>query len=128
MNNTIVKVIIVGVLFVLVDFLYLTSVTSYFNKQIMAIQNTPIKIDMIATIICYIFLVFGIYYFIIHERRSILDAFLLGAIIYMVYETTNKAILKNWTWKTVAIDGTWGGILFALVTFFSYKIFDSLQL
>ena len=40
----------------------------------------------------------------------------------MVYETTNKAIIKNWTWKTVMIDGIWGGILFSLTTFLTYKI------
>lgn len=122
------RIIIVGVLFVAIDFIYLSSISNYFNKQITDIQSAPIKLDMLATSICYIFLVFGIYYFIIRERRSIIDAFLLGAVIYMVYETTNKAILINWSWQTVALDGLWGGVLFALVTFFSYESFDLLKI
>jgi uncharacterized membrane protein len=73
-------------------------------------------------------LVFGIYYFIIRTKKPVLDAFLLGAVIYMVYETTNKAILKNWSWKTVALDGVWGGILFALVTVIAYKLFSLFKL
>lgn len=127
-KNEIFKILIVGVLFVVIDALYLTSISGYFNKQIRAIQNAPIKLDMVATAICYAFLVFGIYYFVIREKRSPLDAFFLGAVVYMVYETTNKAILKDWKWMTVALDGVWGGILFALVTFLSYKAFSLLKL
>ena len=127
-SKELIKILIVGVLFVVIDALYLTSISGYFNKQIRAIQNAPIKLDMVATAICYAFLVFGIYYFVIREKRSPLDAFFLGAVIYMVYETTNKAILKDWKWMTVALDGVWGGILFALVTFLSYKAFSLLKL
>ena len=127
-SKEIFKILIVGVLFVAIDAAYLTSISGYFNKQIRAIQNAPIKLDMVATAVCYAFLIFGIYYFVIREKRSALDAFFLGAVIYMVYETTNKAILKDWAWKTVALDGVWGGILFALVTFFSYKAFVLLKL
>lgn len=127
-KNEIFKILIVAVLLVAVDYFYLSSISGYFNKQIRAIQNAPIKLDMVATAICYAFLVFGIYYFIIREKRSVLDAFFLGAVVYMVYETTNKAILKDWSWKTVALDGVWGGILFALVTFLSYKAFALLKL
>lgn len=127
-SKELIKILIVGVLLVAVDAVYLTSISDYFNKQIRAIQNAPIKLDMVATAVCYAFLVFGIYYFIIREKRSVLDAFFLGAVIYMVYEATNKAILKDWKWMTVALDGVWGGILFALVTFLSYKAFDLLKL
>ena len=101
-SKELLKILIVGILFVAIDAVYLTSISGYFNKQIRAIQNAPIKLDMVATVICYAFLIFGIYYFIIREKRTVLDAFFLGAVVYMVYETTNKAILKDWAWKTVA--------------------------
>lgn len=127
-SKELLKILIVGVLLVAIDAVYLTSISGYFNKQIRAIQNAPIKLDMVATAVCYAFLVFGIYYFVIREKRSALDAFFLGAVIYMVYEATNKAILKDWKWMTVALDGVWGGILFAIVTFLSYKVFALLKL
>jgi uncharacterized membrane protein len=127
-SKELLKILIVGVLFVAIDAVYLTSISGYFNKQIRAIQNAPIQLERVATAICYAFLAFGIYSFIIREKRSTLDAFFLGAVIYMVYETTNKAILKDWKWMTVALDGVWGGILFALVTFLSYKAFSLLKL
>ena len=73
--------------------------------------------NFLSTLLCYIFLIFGINYFIIKPNRSIKDAFLLGIIIYGVFETTNKSLFSKWSWLTVIIDTLWGGILFALTTF-----------
>ncbi|MEM9968162.1 MAG: DUF2177 family protein [Pseudomonadota bacterium] len=39
------------------------------------------------------------------------NAALLGAVAYGTYEFTNLAILKDWTWRMVIIDGIWGTIL-----------------
>ncbi len=38
-------------------------------------------------------------------------------VIYGVYETTNYALLKNWSILTVFIDTLWGGLLFAFTTY-----------
>jgi uncharacterized membrane protein len=99
-----------------------------FNKQIVAVQGSPVVFDMYAAILCYIALIFGIYYFIIREKKDILEAFLLGVIIYAVYETTTLALLKNWTYKTAIIDTTWGGVLFALTTFIVYALKKKLSI
>ena len=69
------------------------------------------------------YLIIGINYFIIKPRRSVSDAFLLGIVIYAVYETTSKALLKNWSYKIVFMDTLWGGILFTLTTFIMRKIY-----
>ena len=115
-------ILISAIVMVLIDYFYLSSVSNYFNNQLLKIQNEKIKLDYLAAIICYIFLVFGLYYFVLKNKRPIKDAFFLGLTIYMVYETTNKAIFKNWDWKTVFMDGIWGGILFAITTYLTYKI------
>jgi uncharacterized membrane protein len=67
--------------------------------------------------LCYLFLITGINYFIIKPRKSASEAFLLGLVIYGVYETTNYALLNNWSILTVVMDTLWGGILFALTTY-----------
>jgi uncharacterized membrane protein len=100
----------------MIDSVYLNFIKDYFNNQVKLIQGSSIKINSYAIIICYIILIFGINYFIIIPNRSILDAFLLGLIIYGVYETTNMALFSKWSWTTVLIDTLWGGILFALTT------------
>ena len=115
--NNRVKLLISAILFVVLDSIYLNLIKDYFSKQINLVQNSPIKLDFLAILLCYIFLIFGINYFIIQPNRSIQDAFILGIIIYGVYETTNKALLTKWSWLTVIMDTLWGGILFALTTY-----------
>jgi uncharacterized membrane protein len=90
---------------------------NYFNDQIYNIQHEKISIDLLSATLWYLALVFGLYYFIIRPKKSVLDAFLLGIVIYAVYETTNKALFKKWKWTTVFLDTLWGGILFALTTY-----------
>ena len=75
------------------------------------------EINYLGAALCYIFLIVGINYFIIKPKRSVSDAFLLGIVIYGVYETTSLALLKNWSILTVIIDTLWGGLLFAATTY-----------
>jgi uncharacterized membrane protein len=96
-----------------IDFLYLSSMKNYFGAQVKKVQGTPLQMNFFATILCYIFLIFGINYFIIKPKRSIQDAFLLGLVIYGVYETTTWALFTQWSPITVIMDTLWGGILFA---------------
>jgi uncharacterized membrane protein len=39
---------------------------------------------------------------------------LLGLMAYGTYETTNLATLKDWTWKLLAIDTSWGTFVTAV--------------
>lgn len=110
------NILISAIVFILIDFFYLNLMKKYFNNQIQIIQGRPIKMNLIATLICYIFLIVGLNYFIIKPKRSVIDAFILGIIIYGVFETTNWALFINWSPTTVIMDTLWGGILFALTT------------
>ena len=109
--------LISAIVFVSLDYFYLSLIKDYFEKQVVAVQGTPLKLNLLGAIICYIFLIFGINYFIIKPKRSIQDAFLLGLVIYAVFETTNLALFSKWSWLTVFIDSLWGGILFALTAY-----------
>lgn len=109
--------LITAITIVLLDAVYLNLVKGYASNQVQKVQNTPIKLNYVGAIICYIFIVAGLNYFIIKPNRSVSDAFLLGIVIYGVYETTNLAIFTNWSWLMVIMDTLWGGILFALTTF-----------
>lgn len=115
------KLLISAIVFVVIDSIYLSTISNYFNNQIKLVQGSPIKMNFLATLLCYIFLIFGINYFIIKPNRSIQDAFLLGLVIYGVFETTNMALFAKWSWLTVIMDTLWGGILFALTTYIVKK-------
>lgn len=112
-----------AIILLFLDFIYLSSFGRYFTNQVEIIQKRPFEIDSLSTILTYIILVLGLYYFILRENRGILDAFLLGLVVYLVFELTNKAIFSKWSWMSVAIDGLWGGILFALTTLLTYKAY-----
>jgi uncharacterized membrane protein len=118
------EIVVIAVLMLAIDFLYLSSIGGFFNKQIKQVQGSDLKMNYLGGIICYPLLILGLYYFIIKNRKNyktkgkmILDAMILGWVIYGVYESTNYAILKNWNWQTVLVDGVWGGILFGITTY-----------
>jgi len=94
----------------------------YFNNQIKKVQGSIIQINMVGAFITYIFLIFGLNHFIISKNKSVKEAFLLGIVIYAVYEFTNLSLLKDWSVLTTILDTTWGGVLFALTTYLVYEI------
>jgi uncharacterized membrane protein len=106
-----------AIIFITTDFVYLNVIKDYFLNQIKLVQGSEPKVNFLGVALCYIFLIAGINYFIIKPRKSVNDAFLLGIVIYGVYETTNYALLKNWSIFTVFIDTLWGGLLFAFTTY-----------
>ena len=112
----------IGALFVIIDSFYLYSMKDNFNDLVKSIQGSNLKLEILPTIFCYLFLIGSIYYFLIYKKGDNLDAFLLGFFIYGVYETTNLAIFKKWNYKIALIDTLWGGILFYLTTYFTYNI------
>jgi uncharacterized membrane protein len=110
-----------AIVFVILDGFYLNLTKDYFNKQVKSIQGSDIKANFIAIGITYIFLIYGLNYFIIQKNRPVKDAALLGLVIYAVYEFTNLSIFTNWSVLSTIIDTTWGAVLFGLTTAIVYK-------
>ena len=116
------EIIISSIILLTLDSIYLSSFSQFFNSLITKIQGSKIQFRLSGAILCYIFLIFGLNYFIIHPRKSVMDAFLLGLIIYGVYETTNYTIIDKWSIPAVVIDTLWGAILFTLTTYITYNL------
>jgi uncharacterized membrane protein len=114
------NILISGIVMLLLDFVYLSTFANFFNNLVRSIQGSPIKMNLTGAFLCYILLIFGLNYFIIDPKKPIADAFLLGVVIYGVYETTNYAILKKWQPQAVALDTLWGGVLMAITTKITY--------
>ncbi len=111
-----------AIIFITTDFVYLNIIKDYFLNQIKLVQGSEPKVNFLGVALCYIFLIAGINYFIIKPRKSVNDAFLLGIVIYGVYETTNYALFSNWSIISVIIDTLWGGLLFASTAYVVEKI------
>lgn len=114
--TTIKQLFLSSIVFLLLDFIYLSIFKNFFDELVYSIQGSKIKFKMVGAILCYILLIFGINYFIIDQKKSVLDAFILGVVIYGVYETTNYALIDKWNLKAVTLDTLWGGVLFAVTT------------
>ena len=130
MNKTmIIKYIIAALVFTAIDAIYLSLMTNYFNNLVITIQGSPIKFRYLGAIATYAFLTFALYYYILSDNsKTLLDAFILGLVIYGVYEFTNYTLLSGWNIETVIIDTSWGGILFVLTTIISRQIYKTLQM
>ena len=116
------KYLLISLLVVGIDAIYLNSISNYFNSQIKAIQGTELRLNIAATIFCYLIITLGVYYFMVEKKFSMKDMAVLGAFTYFIFEFTNKGLFDKWYWKTVVLDGLWGGVLFSLIHYFYHQI------
>ena len=108
----------------IIDFIFLYGMKDYFNHEIIKVQGHSItKLNYTAAISSYLSIVFLLYWFVIRDKKSIEEAFILGHLTYGIYEYTNLAIFQNWSTATSVIDNIWGGILF-MISAFVYYYFD----
>jgi uncharacterized membrane protein len=110
-----------GVILLILDAIYISMIKDEFELQIASIQRVSMQIRPLGAIVCYLLLITGLWYFILRERKSIIEAFFFGIVIYGVYESTSYATLKNWSSKIFIMDTLWGGVLMGLTTYLTYK-------
>jgi len=115
------EIIISSITLLILDAAYISLNQRAFENQVASVQRVILQVKPLGAIICYFFLIFGLNYFIISKKRSLIDAFLFGLIIYAVYDSTNYALFKQWKPLLAIMDAVWGGSLFALTTFITYS-------
>jgi uncharacterized membrane protein len=107
---------VLAIIMLLLDAAFLYSTHSFVLPVYRNIQKMPVSLRYGSMVACYVLMVLGLYYFILRERRSILDAFLLGVLVYGVYDMTIYTIFTNYTLGIALMDMLWGGVLFAAST------------
>lgn len=123
------RLIIALISFIIIDAIFIYFSKNHWKNQIRIIQNTTMKLNYYSAIMTYILMYIGWYYFIYlpnknkktYDFKLLIDAFMLGFIIYGIFELTNKSLFNNWDWLSVLIDTTWGGILYMLVTLITFS-------
>lgn len=111
------KLLLTAIILVVVDMGFLYLIGPYFGKMVKSIQRSDMVLNNYAAFVTYVILVLQIYYFIISENASYIDAFLLGSSTYAIFDFTNLSIFKNYNLSIGLMDSIWGGILYFLVTF-----------
>lgn len=121
-SNTLFTLFVILVSLLALDAVYLSMIHTMFGQMIQGIQGSAMTLNIWGAVLCYAALTFGLWYFIVREKRSAFDAGLLGLVIYAVYETTSMATLKKWDPKVALLDSVWGFVLFYLVTSAVYLV------
>ena len=114
------RILLSSIILVIIDALFLYANKTQFENKIIDIQRVVMKIKPTGAILTYIILIFALNYFIIRKFKGPEEAFLLGLVIYGVYEGTNYAIFKKWSASLAILDTVWGGVLFATTTYLTY--------
>ena len=115
-------ILLISIIMLALDAVYLTATRSIFGAVVAKIQRVAIQMRIEGAIVVYALLVFGLYKFIISERRPVKDAAILGLVIYGVFDFTNYAIFKNYDLATALMDTAWGTTLLALTTYLVYQV------
>lgn len=119
------------ILFLIMDFITIGFINNSLYKDQFNLINIGTVSDtlfnkIIYGTITYFLMTFGLYYFIIKDKKNIYSAMLLGLIIYGIYNGTNIITINSYKLKVAIIDTIWGMTLFGLTTYLIYK-FDNIQ-
>ena len=116
------EIAISGLVMLGLDAVYLSLIKEPYLQQIENIQLTKPSVKMIGVFLSYTFMIFGINYFILQKKASLLDAFLFGLVIYGVYDATAYALFTKWSVNLAIIDTLWGGILMMTTAYLTYSL------
>lgn len=114
--------IIATIILLCLDAIYFSITGSFFSSMIKSIQKEPLQIKYISFVITYIIMMIGLYVLILSKKREPYEAFVLGILVYGVFELTNYTIFRKWSYLPVIFETIWGGILFYLTTKITYFI------
>ena len=104
------------ILLIIIDIGYLYLLSDYFSSVVRNIQGAGIKLRFIPVIFIYLIMSFAIHFFVLKNNQPSYHAFILGVVIYSVFDLTNHSIFNNWTVPLIFIDSLWGGILLYITT------------
>ena len=129
-TNMITHITLIIVSLVIIDSIWIYTISNKFSTMIKSIQGTDITLNWTYIILIYLALAFGIYYFTKDcstMNCKLINAFIFGLLSYAVYDLTNLATFNKWDIYISLADILWGGILASSSMFISIKLLDTLN-
>ena len=129
------KIIVSSVLLLLLDFLWLGGyMANEYKVMIPKIQGSDMEANLVYAILSYTLMVIGLNVFVIPNinkdnllNDSIKYGFLFGVILYGVYDFTAGAVLKDWDVSLAIKDVLWGGTVYFLASYLTFKLIDHFE-
>lgn len=114
--------IISGLVMLAIDIIYLSLTGHEFKGMVKKIQKSPFAMRMSGAVASYVLMILGLNTFIIREKRSPVEAAMLGLVIYGVFDAVNYAIFSKYDLVIALKDAFWGATLFYMTTYLTYNI------
>ena len=107
---------IISIIILIIDYVYLSNIAAKpFMNMVEKIQKEKAIVKYSSAAFTYALLILAIYKFT--PNLNYLDTFILGFIIYGVFDFTNMALFNKYDLKIAIQDTVWGGVLFVLTKF-----------
>ncbi len=122
------KILITILLLIIIDFVWIGILNQKTYKlAIEAVQKTKFEVRYFPGLIVYIAIALIINLWIIpfvklnKDKKNMfyhpfINGFLLGALTYAIFDFTNMAIFKDWSYSVSVLDSLWGGVLTGTIT------------
>ena len=118
---------IISIIVLIIDYVYLSNIAAKpFMNMVEKIQNEKSIVKYSSAAFTYALLILAIYKFT--PNLNYLDTFILGFIIYGVFDFTNMALFNKYDLKIAIQDTVWGGVLFVLAKFTYNSIINNLTI
>ena len=112
-------------LVVIFDYIWLGLVMKKFYIEALApfgrVINGSLSMNILPAVLVYLLLGLGLTFFVVEPTSSFsllktaLTGAIFGLVVYGVYDLTNMATLRDWSYSIVIADMIWGVVLSALV-------------
>ena len=121
------NIILISTIILIIDYIYLSNIAAKpFMNMVEKIQNEKSIVKYSSAAFTYALLILAIYKFT--PNLNYLDTFILGFIIYGVFDFTNMALFNKYDFRIAIQDTIWGGILFVLTKFTYNSITNNLSI
>ena len=122
------KILLTILLIVAIDFLWIGILNQgLYKSAIESVQKTKFAVRYFPGLIVYIAIALIVNFWIIpfvkqnKDKKNtfyhpFVNGFLLGTLIYAIFDFTNMAIFSNWSYSVSILDSLWGGVLTGTIT------------
>ena len=115
------KILVISIVMLVLDVIWLKfGIGPSFSKMVSNIQGKTTTINYYYAAGAYIFMIISFYQFIVKKNSNYFDSYLLGIIIFAVFDLTSAALFDDWKLELLVLDIMWGGLLY-LTTHYIYN-------
>ncbi len=136
MKNFIVGMVLHLVLILGLEKIWFSFAGSFLKRELSSIaliENNQFQVRLNAAILVYLIMAFSLQYFVfaLKTPEGLFDVLTrsatLGFVVYGVFDLTNRAILRDYSWSMAIVDMFWGVFLYSAVGLISFYILGKLK-